>query len=219
MKVNLYARVSTDDKEQDPERQLIKLRSYTQLHEHTILEEIVDYNTGDSNPFKRENGKRLLDNNPEGILFFSMDRFTRQHPVKVFNIMSDMRNQNIKLVSITEPIFNMESEFAEVMIYLLTWYNNYFLKKLKRDIKSGMDRARLKGKQIGRKPATFNKEIAYKLLFEDKKSQRQVAKLLNTSLATINRFKKGVEKKGGFYILKHDVSKRNVLEQQIVEGE
>jgi len=214
MKVINYARVSTDDKDQNPDRQLIKLRQYAELHEHEVVAEIVDYDTGDSDPFKREKGKHLLDKNPDGILFFSMDRFTRQHPNKVFNMMANLKNQNILLVSITEPIFNMESEFAEVMIYLLTWWNNYYLKKLKRDIKSGMDRARAKGKQIGRTPATFNKEIAYTLLFNEKKSQREVARLLNTSLATINRFKKGIEKSGGKYIPKATVPMTDVLKHE-----
>ena len=214
MKAVLYARVSTDDKDQKPDRQLLKLRQYSELHEHVIVDEIIDYDTGDTDPFKRENGKRLLDKNPDGILIFSMDRFTRQHPTKVFSMMTNLKDQNIKLVSITEPIFNMESEFAEVMIYLLTWWNNYYLKKLKRDIKSGMDRARAKGKQIGRTPATFNKEIAYTLLFNEKKSQREVAKLLNTSLATINRFKKGIEKNGGKYIPKVDVPMTDVLKHE-----
>ena len=182
-----------------------------------MVAEIVDYDTGDSDPFKRENGKHLLDENPDGILFFSMDRFTRQHPNKVFDMMTNLKNQNILLVSITEPIFNMESEFADLMIYFLTWWNNYFLKKLKRDIKSVMDRARAKGKQIGRTPATFNKEIAYTLLFKEKKSQREVARLLNTSLATINRFKKGIEKSGGKYIPKSDVPKTDVSEQALSE--
>ena len=216
MKVNIYARVSTDDKEQDPERQLMKLRNYADIHGHVILKEVIDYNTGDSNPFERENGKHLLHNNPDGILFYSIDRFTRQHPTKVFKILNWLRDQNIHFVSITEPIFNTESEFAEVMIFLLTWWNNYFLTKLRRDIKSGMDRARKQGKQIGRSPATFNKQIAFRLLFVEKLSQRQVAKKLNTSLSTINRFKKGIEKNGGLYINKHDVSITDVLEHDII---
>jgi DNA invertase Pin-like site-specific DNA recombinase len=214
MKVVLYAIVSTDDKEQDPERQLMKERQYAELHEHTILDEIVDYDTGDSNPFKRKQGKHLLDQNPEGIIFYSMDRFTRQHPTKVFTMLNNIKDQGIAFISVTEPIFNSESEFAEVIIFLLTWWNNYFLTKLKRDIKTGMERARAKGKQIGRTPAKFNKDLACILLFQQNKSQREVAKLLNTSVSTINRFKKDVMKNGIIYISKRGVSKSDVLKQK-----
>lgn len=212
MKAKLYARVSTDDKEQDPERQLIKLRQYCELHEHNIIGEVVDYNTGDSDPLKREQGKHLLDDNPDIIIFFSIDRFTREHPSKVMNTLNYLKDNGIKFVSITEPAFNMESEFSEVILYLITWYNNYFLTKLKRDIKSGMERAVAQGKHIGRAKATFNKVLAYKLLFVEKVSQREAAKLLNASPATINRFKRGIEKNGISYISITDVSKTSGFE-------
>jgi DNA invertase Pin-like site-specific DNA recombinase len=172
----------------------MKNKQYCELHEHEIIAEVVDYHTGDSDPLLREQGKHLLDKDPEGIVFFSMDRFTRQHPTKVFQMITRLKDQGVKIISITEPAFNMEGEFAEIIIFLITWFNNYFLIKLKRDIKSGMDRARQKGKQIGRKKATFNKVLAYKLLFTEHLSQREVARLLNTSLATINRFKRDTEK-------------------------
>jgi len=212
MRIVLYARVSTDDKEQDPERQLMKLRQYVELHEHVIIGEIVDFCTGDSDPLKRESGCHLLDGNPDGILFFSMDRFSRQHPTKIMKLIGELKNRGVLIVSITEPIFNMESEFAEVMIFLLTWWNNYFLTKLRRDIKSGMERARANGKQIGRRNATFNKPLAYELLFVKKMSQREVARSLNASLATINRFKRGIEKNGVSYIHSAVVSKGSVSE-------
>jgi DNA invertase Pin-like site-specific DNA recombinase len=212
LKAKLYARVSTDDKEQDPERQLLKLRQYCELNEHKNIGEVIDYDTGDSDPLKRENGKNLLIDDPDIIIFFSIDRFTRQHPTKVMNTLNFLKDNGVKFVSITEPAFNMESEFSEVILYLITWYNNYFLTKLKRDIKSGMDRAVKEGKHIGRAKATFNKDLAYKLLFENKMPQREAARLLNTSLSTINRFKKGIEKNDGGYILKYVVSESLVFE-------
>jgi len=200
MNAILYGRVSTDDKEQNPERQMIKLRQYADMHNHKILAEIIDYDTGDSDPLKREQGKYIIGYNPDIIIFFSMDRFTRQHPTKVFKSISYLKDNGIKIVSITEPAFNMESEFSEIIFFLITWFNNYFLTKLRRDIKSGMDRAVAQGKHIGRNRATFNKDLAYKLLFIQKTSQREAARLLNTSPATINRFKKDTEKTGKTYI-------------------
>ena len=42
MSVALYARVSTDDKDQDPETQLLALRDYCQAQQIAELEEYVD---------------------------------------------------------------------------------------------------------------------------------------------------------------------------------
>ncbi|GAG45745.1 unnamed protein product, partial [marine sediment metagenome] len=176
MRVVIYNRVSTDDKDQNPERQLLKNQQYCDLHNHKVVSVISEHHTGDSDPFSRPIGKQILDHAPDGIVFFSMDRFTRQHPIKVIQMINNMKNQNIKLISITEPAFNMESEFSEILLFIITWFNNYFLKKLKVDIKSGMDRARKEGKQIGRAKAQFNKFRAYQLLFVDKLSQRAVSK-------------------------------------------
>ena len=190
MKVAIYARVSTDDKEQNPERQFLKCRQYCELHSHIVIKELVDYHTGDSRLEDREQGKELCNMNIDGIVVFSMDRLTRQHPIKVIQLINAYKDKGIKIISITEPAFNMESEFADILIYILGWFNNYFLTKLKRDVRAGMERARKQGKQIGRKQAEFNRYRAYQLLIVEKKSQRYVAKELGVSLATINRFRK-----------------------------
>jgi len=70
--------------------------------------------------------------------------------VKVIHLIESLKTRGVKVISITEPAFNMENEMGEVMLYLMGWFNNYFLRKLKREIKSGMDKARAQGKIIGR---------------------------------------------------------------------
>ena len=193
MRVAIYARVSTKDHDQNPERQILKCKQYCELHEHIISQIIEEKHTGDSPFLERPQVKGIDFNKVEGIIIFSIDRLTREHPTKVFRLLNHLKDRGIKVISITEPAFNMEGEFSEVIMFLMTWYNNYFLKKLRRDIKSGMDKARQEGKIIGRPKTKFNKFRAYELLFKAGLSQREVAKELNTSLATINRFKKSEE--------------------------
>ena len=211
MKVVIYARVSLDDKDQDPERQILKCQQYCQLHGHEVLAFISEEAHGDTDPFKRPKGQGILDHNPEGIVVFSMDRFTRQHPIKVIKMIQDFKDDGIKIISVTEPVFNMEHEFSEIMLYLIAWFNNYFLTKLKRDVKSGMERARLAGKQIGRPKADFNRLRAEFLLFHGNNGgpmpQRKVALELGASLASINRFKRDIDKKGASFIKEGPVSK------------
>jgi putative DNA-invertase from lambdoid prophage Rac len=199
LKVKIYARVSTDDKDQDPTRQIKPCLNYCEVHNHQIIEVITEHHSGDTDPFTRPEGKRLLEDGTEGIISFSMDRLTREHPTKVFSMLARLKDQGVKIVSVTEPAFNMESEFAEVLIFLMTWWNNYFLKKLKRDIRSGMDKARSEGKHIGRAKAKFNQYRAHQLLAEGK-SQREVAKELGVGVATINRFKRVTGQNPGLYI-------------------
>jgi DNA invertase Pin-like site-specific DNA recombinase len=46
MRVAIYARVSTDDKGQDPENQLRELRDWVINSGHIISREYVDYDSG-----------------------------------------------------------------------------------------------------------------------------------------------------------------------------
>lgn len=216
MNVTIYARVSTDDKEQDPERQVMKCKQYCELHNHNIIAERVEHQSGDSNPFVRDAFAAVLNDKPEAIVIYEISRFSREHPSTVMRRLQELKDMGIKIISITEPAFNMEGEMSDLLQYIMAWFNNYYLSNLKRNIKSGMEKARLKGtksgKPIGRAKAKFNMHRAYELLFNESKSQRFVANELNVSLATINRFKRVCEKDGRFFIKEVDVTKTGGLE-------
>lgn len=189
MKVVIYARVSTDDKDQNPERQLLKCRQYAELHNHTVVKEIIEYHTGDSNPFYRPKGQEIIKLDIDGVVVFSMDRLTREHPVKVITMINNLKDRGVKIISITEPAFNMESEFSDILLYIMGWFNNYFLVKLRRDTRAGIERARKEGKQIGRAKRKFN-EYRAKALLAEGYSYGEIAKELGVPKTTIyNRFK------------------------------
>ena len=206
MNVNIYARVSTDDKDQDPERQVIKCKQYCELHNHNVLNVYTEYTSGDSNPFTRVQCSKALEN-AEAIIIYSMDRLTRQHPIKVIRFINDLKDRSLKVISVTEPVFNMEHELSEVMLYLISWFNNYFLTKLKRDIQSGLDRARKEGKTLGRPKVKFNKYKAYQLLIVEGKSFSYVSNELGVNRTTLYRFKKDCLKNPITFINKRGISK------------
>lgn len=190
MKVIIYSRCSTDDKEQDTSRQVMKCEAYCKMYDHEILGVFQEYCSGDTSPLSRPLFSRGIMLNPDGIIIFSMDRLSRQHPSKIMALLNQFKGMGIKIISTTEPLFNMESDMAEPMQYFITWWNNYFLKKLKIDIKSGMDRARAQGKIIGKPRLKFNEFRAYQLLFIDKVSLSHASKEIGVSRATLCRFKR-----------------------------
>lgn len=186
MDVVIYARVSTDDKEQDPERQVLKCKQYCELKEHNILQIVKENHKGDSPPESRGGFKTINMAKTEAIMVFSIDRLTRQHPVKVMTLLNYYQTAGIKIISVTEPIFNMESEFAELLQYFLAWWNNYFLKKLSRDVKSGLERAKAKGKILGRPKVKINEYEVLRLKNQGK-SIRHIAKEINSNIGTVQR--------------------------------
>jgi len=214
MKVAIYARVSTDDKDQNPERQLIRCKDYCELHDHQILGAFQEHISGDTSPFQRKAFCQMMELQPQGIVIFSIDRLTRQHPNKVMLLLQQFKDQGVIIISITEPVFNMESAFAEPLLYLLSWWNNYFLIKLKEDIKSGLERARKQGKTLGRPKVRFNQYRAYELLINQNKTLTEVSEELGTSRATLHRFKKVCEKNPSLYKMHFNISESGDLETE-----
>lgn len=212
MKVVIYARVSTDDKEQNPERQILKCKQYCELHNHEVQAIYQEHISGDTDPFKRPEAGKMLSSKPDAIVIYSMDRLTRQHPIKVINLINRLKDSGIKVISITEPAFNMENELSEVMLFLIGWFNNYFLTKLRENVKSGLDRAKAHGKKLGRPKTKINEYRAYQLLFVEKRSLSDVSKQMGVSKSKLFRFKKVVEKNHNLFINKLDNPKTSVFE-------
>lgn len=194
MKVISYGRVSTDDKDQNPERQHIQNTRYAEMHNHEIVIEISEYITGDTNPFERPLVKEALNKHKDidAIIFPDVSRWSRQHPTKLMLTYQEAKDRGLKLVSVTEPAFNMDSEFGHVILYIVGTFNNYYLKELSKNTKAGMEKARKQGKQIGRPKAKYNR-LRMKYLLDQGISYSIIAAELNVSKATISRFKKGLE--------------------------
>jgi DNA invertase Pin-like site-specific DNA recombinase len=61
MRVAIYARVSTDEKGQDPENQLRELRAWCSNSGHTIIQEYIDRQSSQKGADKRQRYAALLD--------------------------------------------------------------------------------------------------------------------------------------------------------------
>jgi DNA invertase Pin-like site-specific DNA recombinase len=73
MRVAIYARVSTDDKGQDPENQLRELRDWVINSGHIISREYVDYDSGRKGAEKRKQFAALFD---DATLFWALERIS-----------------------------------------------------------------------------------------------------------------------------------------------
>lgn len=156
MRVLVYARVSTDDKGQDAQVQVDKCIQYAELHGHTVIDTITDEVSG-TVPFHERPGGRaamklLRSGRVAGVLVFSVDRYSRESPVKVLQELTGFQDMGVKFISVTEPVFNMDSDLAGPVQYLLTWFSSYFLKQHREKVIAGIERAKRQGKHVGRPP-------------------------------------------------------------------
>jgi DNA invertase Pin-like site-specific DNA recombinase len=83
MKTALYARVSTDDKDQNPETQLLFLREYCDLYGHEIVEIFVDEGKSGKDPNRPEFQRMMTEaiskrkRRFDAVICLRLDRFMR----------------------------------------------------------------------------------------------------------------------------------------------
>ena len=82
VRIAIYARVSTDDKGQDPENQLRQLRQWCANAGHELIREYVDHESGRKGVNGRKQFAALFEDAHKRkfdcVLFWALDRFTRE---------------------------------------------------------------------------------------------------------------------------------------------
>jgi DNA invertase Pin-like site-specific DNA recombinase len=121
MKVALYARVSTKDKGQDTENQLLQLRQFCRQQGWEIAGEYVDQKTGRTSD--REAFQRLFQHAYEKrydlCLFWALDRFSREGATDTLQHLRRLSNYGVQWKSFTEQYIDSAGMFGEVIISLL----------------------------------------------------------------------------------------------------
>lgn len=155
MKVAAYARVSTSDKDQDPETQLLTLRDFARAQQWELVGEFVDHAPA-NDPLHRTAWRKLLDDAAkrrfQSVLVFKLDRAFRS--VKhMHDTLAVWEAQGIGFVSAREG-FDTRTALGRLLLNLLASLAEFELEVLSERVKAGMDRARRQGVHIGRPPVT-----------------------------------------------------------------
>ena len=121
MRIALYARVSTKDKGQDTENQLLQLRQFCKQQGWVIAGEYVDQKTGRTSD--REAFQRLFQHAYEKrydlCLFWALDRFSREGATDTLQHLRKLSNYGVQWKSFTEQYIDSAGMFGEVIISLL----------------------------------------------------------------------------------------------------
>jgi DNA invertase Pin-like site-specific DNA recombinase len=195
MKVALYARVSTSDKDQDPETQLVPLREFVSAQRWDCYREYVDYAPA-TDLLHRVQWRQLLDDASKRkfdlLLVWRMDRAFRS-VLDAATTLERLRGWGLGLRSYSEPWLDTTSPFGEALYYITVAYAQLERGILRERVKAGMERARRQGKKIGR-PRVIDRrgfsqrfgDILERLIRGDI-SRRQAAKELKIGYATLKR--------------------------------
>ncbi|MEM2174592.1 MAG: recombinase family protein, partial [Candidatus Micrarchaeia archaeon] len=101
MKVAIYARVSTEDKGQDVENQLIQLRDFCKARNYEIYKEYTEQITGTGKK-KRQVFEEMMEDARKGkfdvLLVWSYDRF-RRAGLKDIKYLLQLKEWGVKFIS------------------------------------------------------------------------------------------------------------------------
>ena len=193
-RVALYPRVSTSDKEQDVETQLLPLREFAEAQGWETYWTYIDMASA-TDLAHRHDWRELLEDGSKRrfdlVPLWRMDRGFRS--VLDAATLERLRTWGLGLRSYSEPWLDTTSPFGEALYYITVAYAQLERGILRERVKAGMDRARRQGRQIGRPRVMdrkgFKKRFGAILerLNGGSISRRQAAKELNIGYATLKR--------------------------------
>ena len=149
LKIGLYARVSKE--EQNIDTQLVALRDYCQRTNYKIVEEYLDNGISGAKD-SRPAFNKLMENIRAGkincVMVYKLDRIGRslQH---LLNLFEEFKNRGVEFISLTQNI-NTNTPEGKMFLRMLMVLAEYERELIVSRINSGLERARIQGKILGR---------------------------------------------------------------------
>ena len=196
MRVALYARVSTADKDQDPENQLQVLRREAERAGDVVYKEYVDEDSGRKASRKAfqqllaDAGKRRF----EMVRVWDLSRFSRECIEKVFEHTSILEQCGVSFWSYSEPMLSTAGPMKDFMKAVLSWAAGYYSERLSENVKQGLNRkkaqAALKGEEYvhGRRALAPAVVEEIRALQQDGLSVRKISAAVGVPVGTLHKY-------------------------------
>lgn len=152
MKCIIYTRVSTDM--QDTANQLSQLKEYAHKQDWQILDVKTDICSGSKSAEERTGLKEVFDlarrRKFDVLLFWSLDRFSREGSRKTLEYLTRLDHCGIKWHSYTEEYISSLGIFADAIISLMACLAKQERIRISERTKAGLARVKSRGTQLGR---------------------------------------------------------------------
>ena len=193
-RVAIYARVSTDDKGQDPENQLRQLRKWCVNSGHEITDEYVEHESGRKGTAERKEFARLFQDASQRkfdmVLVWSLDRFSREGMARTVGHLQRLDRAGVAFHSFTEEMLSTENELVrDILIAVMASLAKQEAVKISQRTKAGLERAKASGKRLGRPPVSTATVAKIQKLREvdPSMSERQLAKETGVGKSTVRK--------------------------------
>jgi DNA invertase Pin-like site-specific DNA recombinase len=152
LRAGIYARVSTADKGQEVENQLLQLREFCRVTGWSIVREYVDHETGSRGD--REQFLELFADASQRkfdvVVFWALDRFSREGALATLLHLDRLSSLGVKFRSFTEQYIDTCGIFGEVIIALQATIAKQERVRISERVRAGLARARGQGIRLGR---------------------------------------------------------------------
>ena len=187
-----YARCSTNESKQDINRQIKELKAAG------ADEVIFEYEHGDARTKKELNLLLELAQAGDTIITLEVSRLSRstQQLCELIDIIREKRLRLVIMGSITIDCREGKADpMSEAFLQMAGVFSQLELAMIRARVKSGMENAKAKGKQIGRRPttkedipSTFLKH--YAIFMEGKMNVSELARVCGLSRPTVYKYMK-----------------------------
>ena len=185
-RVAIYARVSTSNKGQDLNTQLLPLKKYCKDKKRDIVQVYTDIMswTKESRPSLNS----LLDDAKEQkfdtVLVFRFDRISRSTK-QLIDLLEKFRKLNISFISLNENI-DTTTPTGAMMFTIIAAFAKFERDIISERVKFWIQKARSNWKQIGRKKIDVNDNMVI-LHHNEGLSIRNIAQMMNISQSKVHR--------------------------------
>jgi DNA invertase Pin-like site-specific DNA recombinase len=151
----IYARVSTEDKGQTPDNQLLQLRAWCERMGYRVVREYVEHeNGGKSVEYRKQLAAMFAGATRREfdlLLVWSLDRFSREGMAATVAHLQRLASHGVAFRSFTEEHLSTENELVRnILLATLSSLAKLEREKISQRTKAGLERARAKGKILGR---------------------------------------------------------------------
>jgi DNA invertase Pin-like site-specific DNA recombinase len=183
-RVAIYARVSTADKGQNPETQLITLREYAERRGFIRVGEYVDYASGirEDRPQYQTLLAAARKRQVDVVLVWRYDRFARSTQALV-QALKEFQSLDVDFISFQENIDTTTPQ-GEMIFTVMASLAQFESALIGERVKVGMARAKAQGKRISRAPIPKGLQARIAELFHQGTSIHRISKQLGIGYGT-----------------------------------
>lgn len=194
MRIAIYARVSTKDKGQEYQNQLLELRAFVARKASEgwiVAHEYVDRASAKTaeRPAFQQLFQAASRKQFDLVLFWSLDRFSREGVLETLQHLQRLSSHGVEWYSYREEYLRSTGVFREAVLAILATIAKQERIRLSERVQAGLSRARAQGKVLGRPKAAVRPERVLQLR-ERGVSIRGIAAETGVSAMTVQRILK-----------------------------